>query len=111
MQGLYRTAVEDTEVGGVPINAGDHLMLIYAAGNRDPDRFADPSAVDPCRPGLMSHLSFGHGEHFCLGAALARAEGRIALEVLLERLDDLRPADGVELDRARRTSRATSCTA
>ncbi|MGH9271323.1 MAG: cytochrome P450, partial [Ilumatobacteraceae bacterium] len=97
VQGLYRTAVEDTEVGGVPIKAGDHLMLIYAAGNRDPDRFADPGAVDPCRPGLMSHLSFGHGEHFCLGAALARAEGRIAIEVLLERLDDLRPADGVTL--------------
>ena len=45
----------------------------------------------------MSHLAFGHGEHFCVGAALARAEGRIALEVLLERLDDLRPADGVDL--------------
>ena len=45
----------------------------------------------------MSHLAFGHGEHFCLGAALARAEGRIAIEVLLERLDDLRPADGVDL--------------
>ena len=47
----------------------------------------------------MSHLAFGQGEHFCLGAALARAEGRIALEVLLERLDDLRPAPGVDLDR------------
>ncbi|MGH9272894.1 MAG: cytochrome P450 [Ilumatobacteraceae bacterium] len=97
VQGLYRTAVEDTEVGGVPIKAGDHLMLVYAAGNRDPARFADPEAVDPCRPGLMSHLSFGHGEHFCLGAALARAEGRIAIEVLLERLDDIRPDDGVDL--------------
>lgn len=97
VQGLYRTATEDTEVGGVPIAKGDHLMLVYAAGNRDADRFAEPRTVDPGRPGLMSHLAFGHGEHFCLGAALARAEGRIAIEVLLDRLDDLRPADGILL--------------
>jgi cytochrome P450 len=45
----------------------------------------------------MSHLALGQGEHFCLGAALARAEGRIALETLLARLDDLRPAPGVDL--------------
>jgi cytochrome P450 len=97
VQGLYRTAVVDTEVGGIAIKAGDHLLLAYAAGNRDEDRFACPADIDPERPGLMSHLAFGHGEHFCLGAALARSEGRIALEVLLERLDDLRPADGVDL--------------
>ena len=100
VQGLYRTAVVDTEVGGVPIAAGDHLLLVYAAGNRDerPLRRARPRSTRAGR-GSMSHLAFGHGEHFCLGAALARAEGRIALEVLLERLDDLRPADGVDLDR------------
>jgi cytochrome P450 len=97
VQGLYRTAVIDAEVGGVPITAGDHLLLLYAAGNRDGDRFADPEAIDPCRDGLMSHLAFGHGEHFCLGAALARAEARIALEVLLDRLDDVRLADGIDL--------------
>ena len=99
VQGLYRTAVTDTEVGGVPIGAGQHLMLVYAAGNRDAARFAQPACLDPDRPHLMSHLAFGSGEHFCLGAALARAEGRIALEVLLDRLDDLRPDDGVDLDR------------
>lgn len=98
VQGLYRTAVVDAEVGGVPINAGDHLMLVYAAGNRDADRFTEPACLDPNRPHLMSHLAFGTGEHFCLGAALARAEGRIAIEVLLDRLDDLRPADGVDID-------------
>jgi cytochrome P450 len=97
VQGLYRTAVRDTEVGGVPIAAGDHLLLVYAAGNRDPGRFDEPASVDPGRPGLMRHLSFGHGEHFCLGAALARAEGRIAVEVLVDRLDHLRVADGVDL--------------
>ncbi len=99
VQGLYRTATTDTEVGGVPIKAGEHLLLMYAAGNRDAERFAAPDCVDPDRPGLMSHLSFGHGEHFCVGSALARAEGRIAIEVLLERLADLRPAGGVDLAR------------
>lgn len=99
VQGLYRTAVTDAEVGGVPIGAGEHLMLVYAAGNRDAERFAEPACLDAHRPHLMSHLAFGTGEHFCLGAALARAEGRIAIEVLLDRLDDLRPADGVDLDR------------
>ena len=94
VQGLYRTAVVDTEVGGVPIPAGAHLMLVYAAGNRDERKFPDPEQVDPCRRNAMSHLAFGHGEHFCLGAALARAEGRIGLEVLLERLDDLRRRPG-----------------
>jgi cytochrome P450 len=97
VQGLYRTAVVDTEVGGVPIKAGDHLLIMYAAGNRDAARFPEPQCLDPHRSHLMSHLSFGSGEHFCLGAALARAEGRIAIQVLLDRLDDLRPADGVDL--------------
>lgn len=99
VQGLYRTATTDTEVGGVAIKAGEHLLLMYAAGNRDGERFAEPLCIDPDRPYLMSHLSFGAGEHFCLGSALARAEGRIAIEVLLDRLADLRPADGVDLAR------------
>lgn len=72
-------------------------MLVFAAGNRDAEKFADPAQIDPCRGGLMTHLAFGQGAHFCLYAALARAEGRIAIEVLLERLDDLRPGDGVDL--------------
>ena len=96
VQGLYRTATVDTEIGGVAIKAGEHLMLVYAAGNRDEDKFVDAPTIDPCRPAVMSHLAFGHGEHFCVGSALARAEGRIALEVLLDRLDDLRYADGVD---------------
>lgn len=88
VQGLYRTALVDTQVGGVDIPAGSHLMLIYAAGNRDHRMFPDPETPDPTRANAMRHLAFGHGEHFCLGAALARAEGRIAIETLLERLDN-----------------------
>jgi cytochrome P450 len=71
---------------------------VYAAGNRDGDRFAEPASIDPCRAHLMSHLAFGNGEHYCPGSALARAEGRIAVETLLDRLDHLRPAVGVDLD-------------
>jgi cytochrome P450 len=97
VQGLYRTAVVDTEVGGVPIPAGSHLMIVYASGNYDERQFADPDTVDPCRSNAMKHLSFGHGEHYCLGSALARAEGCIAVETLLERLDDIRIAPGEEL--------------
>ena len=98
VQGLYRTATADTEVGGVPIPAGSHLMLIYAAGNRDERMFADAQTPDPSRPNAMRHLAFGHGEHFCLGAALARAEGRIAIETLLQRLDDIAIAPNTTLD-------------
>jgi cytochrome P450 len=98
VQGLYRTATADTEIGGVPIAAGQHVLLLYAAGNRDDAKFPEPTELDPCRVNAMQNLAFGHGEHYCLGSALARAEGRIALEVLLERLDDIRPAPGVELD-------------
>ena len=98
VQGLYRTAVEDTEIGGVPIAAGQHLLLLYAAGNRDGRVFERAGELDPCRENSMKHLGFGHGEHYCLGSALARAEGRIGVEVLLERLDDIRLAPGLDLD-------------
>jgi cytochrome P450 len=98
VQGLFRTATEDTEVGGVAIPAGSHVMLLYASGNRDDTLFEDPTAVDPCRGNAMRHLAFGHGEHYCLGSALARAEGRIALETLLDRVQDLRFAGGGALD-------------
>ena len=79
------------------IGAGQHLLLLYAAGNRDEEKFPNAGELDPCRANAMQNLAFGHGEHYCLGSALARAEGRIGLEVLLERLDDIRPAPGVDL--------------
>jgi cytochrome P450 len=89
VQGLYRTAVEDAVVGGVEVPKGSHLMLIYAAGNRDHRLFPDPETPDPERSNALRHLAFGHGEHFCIGSALARAEGRIAVEALLSRLDNI----------------------
>jgi len=88
--GLYRTALVDTEVGGIAIPAGAHLLLCYGSGNRDPDQFADPDAVDLEREGEGAHLAFGQGPHFCLGSALSRAESRIALTAMLTRMTNLR---------------------
>lgn len=92
--GLFRQAKVDVEVSGTTIAAGEHCWLLYASANRDATRFAEPDAIDPCRENLRDHLAFGHGEHFCIGASLARAEGRIATEALLDRLADITLADG-----------------
>ncbi|WP_367132661.1 cytochrome P450 [Saccharothrix sp. HUAS TT1] len=76
-------------LGGVEVPADQMLLLWIGAANRDPRRFADPDAFDLARdPG--PHLGFGRGVHFCLGAPLARLEGRIALNVLLDRFPRLR---------------------
>lgn len=92
--GLYRTATRDTEVGGVPVPEGAHLLMCYAAGNRDGAQFERPGSIDLERSGGGGHLAFGQGPHFCLGSALARAESRIGLTTLLTRLRDIRPDPG-----------------
>ncbi|HYF46252.1 MAG TPA: cytochrome P450 [Acidimicrobiales bacterium] len=81
-----RTVVEDTTVGGVPVEAGDYLVMLYASGNRDEDAFG-PTAdrFDAFRQPSVPNLGFGFGEHLCLGAALARLEGRVVLEEVLGR--------------------------
>ncbi len=83
--GLYRNAVEDTEIAGVPVPEGSLVFLIYSAGNRDPEFFADPDAIDLSRRNGKQHLSFGAGRHACVGAALARMEVRVAITQFLER--------------------------
>mgnify|MGYP001817326446 CR=1 FL=1 len=90
--GLFRQAKADTVVGGQPIAAGDHVWVLYAAANRDGERFPRPDAFDARRENARDHLAFGHGEHYCIGAALARAEARVALTALLARTRDLRLA-------------------
>ena len=92
VQGLFRMATVDTEVGGVPIPAGSRLMLMYASANRDESEFADSARFDVCRANADGHLAFGRGVHFCLGSALARMEGMIAFETLLDRLPNMRLA-------------------
>jgi cytochrome P450 len=93
VQGLYRLAVADTTVGGVAIPEGASLWLAYASANHDESAFGDPDDVDLERGYSQPHLAFGFGEHFCLGAALARAEARIGISVLLERMTDIRLDD------------------
>ena len=87
--GLFRQAKTDVVVNGTEIPAGQHVWLLFASANRDECRFADPDVVDIDRPNLREHLAFGNGEHFCPGAGLARAEARIATNVVLDRLDDM----------------------
>ncbi|MGW7457175.1 cytochrome P450 family protein [Streptomyces sp. NPDC054797] len=86
----YRFARTDLEIGGVRIPAGSSVLVALAAADRDPARFAEPRPeVFDIRRAGPSHVAFGHGIHFCLGAPLARMEGRIAIRGLLERFPDL----------------------
>lgn len=93
VQGLYRTARRDTEVAGVPIPAHSHVVVWYAAANRDAGTFPEPGEVDVARENVRKHVAFGKGKHHCVGAPLARAEGVIAFEVLLQRLPNWTVAD------------------
>ncbi|MFE0026791.1 cytochrome P450 [Amycolatopsis sp. NPDC059021] len=92
---VSRVTTEDVELGGQHIPADEMVMVWLAAANRDERVFRDPHTFDPARD-PNHHLSFGRGIHFCLGAPLARAEGRIALNMLLDRFPHLRtdPEDG-----------------
>jgi cytochrome P450 len=92
-----RLALEDVELGGVTIPAGSTVLITMADADRDPERFKDPDRFD-IRRDSRGHIAFGHGLHYCLGAPLARLEGRIAFRTLLERFPDLAPdADESEL--------------
>jgi cholest-4-en-3-one 26-monooxygenase len=84
-----RTATRDTELRGVPIAEGDKVVIYYASANRDEEVFDDPHTFDVART-PNDHVTFGGGgEHFCLGASLARAEIRATMRQLVERLPDL----------------------
>ena len=80
-----RWATADIEIGGTRIPAGSAVFLVYAAGNRDPRRFAHPDRFDPMRED-NEHLGFGSGIHTCFGGPLARLEINLALEVFLRRV-------------------------
>ncbi|MEU2880892.1 cytochrome P450, partial [Streptomyces sp. NPDC007070] len=84
-----RTCITDIELRGVTIPKGSRIWLVLAAGNRDPERFADPDRFDPDREDI-EHLGFGSGIHSCFGAPLARLEAQIALAELARRLVDPR---------------------
>jgi cytochrome P450 len=85
---MRRTATADTELHGVPIAAGQKVVMYYTSANRDELVFDDPQAFDIYRS-PNRHLSFGFAEHFCLGAHLARLEARVFFEELLAAHGDL----------------------
>ena len=95
IKGDFRLARVPTTVGGVDVPAGTTLMVVNGAANRDPRRFEDPGTFDPARPNARQHLAFGRGIHACPGAPLARAEGRVGIERLLDRTADIRIAERV----------------
>ena len=86
---FYREVLQDTELSGVAIPKGSVVMLSYLAANYDPTKFDNPNEIDLHRKGIRNHLGFGRGIHFCIGHQLARAELRIGLERVLDRLKDL----------------------
>jgi cytochrome P450 len=88
--GFFRTALEDTEIGGVAIRRGERVFLSYAAANHDPAKFPEPDTFDPGRGGSAPPLNFGHGVHNCVGAPLAKMEMEISLELLARRYPSLR---------------------
>jgi len=83
-----RIARVDTEVAGRNVQAGELVILYLAGANRDPAVFTDPHRFDVTRDNAGKHLSFSGGRHFCLGAALARAEGEVGLRAFFERYPD-----------------------
>jgi cytochrome P450 family 142 subfamily A polypeptide 1 len=86
---MCRVATEDTELAGGKVKAGEQIVLMYAAANRDPKHFEEPERLDLTRY-PNRHLAFGFGTHFCLGASLARMEIRLFLEELSRRVTALR---------------------
>ena len=89
----FRLARRNTSVAGVDIAAGTPVMLLNGAANRDPRLFECPNEFRVDRPNAKVHLAFGRGPHACPGGPLARAEGRISLERILDRLRDIRLSD------------------
>jgi cytochrome P450 len=87
---ITRLATRDTEISGTPIPAGSTVMLMLAAANRDEARFAEPNRYDIFRENPKPHISFGQGPHACIGTHLARLEMRVSLNLLLDRLPNLR---------------------
>ena len=92
IQSAARIAKEDLEIGGQRIAEGQRVTLMFGAANRDPERFSNPDRLDITREDNR-HLSFGFGSHFCLGSALARVEGQIAIVTVVQRWPGIQLAD------------------
>jgi cytochrome P450 len=93
---FMRTATRPTEIRGVPIAAGEPVLMLFASANRDEDAFGPSASSFDIGRHPNPHLAFGQGNHFCLGAALGRLEGRVVLEELLDRFTALERVGDVE---------------
>jgi len=89
VQKLGRLATADIEIGGKVIKAGELVFLCYGAANRDPEQFSNPGQLDITRSDNR-HVAFAQGIHYCLGASLARLEGQITINTLLNRMPDIK---------------------
>ena len=94
---LVRVAAADTTIGGRDVKRGELVVAWIGSANHDERRFPDPERFDVQRT-PNPHLAFGHGIHFCVGAPLARLEGKIALNALFQRLPELKRTPGVALE-------------
>ncbi|HKY67157.1 MAG TPA: cytochrome P450 [Acidimicrobiales bacterium] len=86
----FRLARRTTTIAGVDVAAGTPVMLLNGAANRDPGRFECPHEFQADRPNASAHIAFGRGVHSCPGGPLARAEARVSLELILDRMQDIR---------------------
>jgi len=96
---MIRTTTQEVELAGVTLPKGALMFLMYGSGNRDETQYSNANHFELRRFKQIpiNHLAFGHGHHHCIGAALARREGRIALEILSQRLPNLRLCPGQQL--------------
>jgi cytochrome P450 len=92
---IGRVITKETQLGGKQLSPGERIFAMLVAANRDGDVFANPDALDLTR-NPNPHMAFGKGHHFCLGTPLARIEGQIAVECLLERFSKIELAEPVE---------------
>jgi cytochrome P450 len=88
VQLTQRVAIEDINLFGCHVSAGDEIMLVLGAANRDPSAFSEPNRLDVTRD-ARHHVGFGGGIHYCLGASLARLEGQVALSALMARFSHI----------------------
>jgi cytochrome P450 len=96
--GMWRLVTRDCEAGGQAFKKGEMIMLRYAAANRDPAQYENPDAFDVERKNARTHLAFGKGIHMCVGNMLSRKEMTVAFLEILNRMDDIKLAEGAHLE-------------
>ena len=95
--GLVRVAARDIEIGGKTIKEGQRVFLMINAANRDAEMFPEPDRFDITRK-PNRHMTFGQGIHLCIGARLAREEGRIAVDALVRNFPDMTIVPGTQIE-------------